>query len=214
MALFDNFASDYDSFFNTSLGRAVLETEKNLIMKMISPEAGLSALDAGCGTGVFSEFLVRAGMDVTGFDESPEMLGIASKKKSLKTVRMVRGDINKLPFDSDCFDRVLCAFVIEFIPDAKQVISELKRVLKPGGILVVATLNSDGAWAQSRKDDEFWNNATFRNEKALKEIGLEDAEFEQCLFFPPNTKRFFKLADWSARIKNVPGAVVFSRWEK
>ncbi|MEZ4812922.1 MAG: class I SAM-dependent methyltransferase [Caldisericia bacterium] len=56
-------------------------------MKMISPEAGLSALDAGCGTGVFSAFLVKAGMDVTGFDESPEMLGTASKKKSWKSVR-------------------------------------------------------------------------------------------------------------------------------
>lgn len=214
MALFDNFASDYDSFFDTPMGSAVLATEKDLIMKMVSSEPGLSALDAGCGTGVFSEFLVKTGMDVTGFDESPEMLGIANKKPTLKNVRMVRGDINKLPFESNCFDRVLCAFVIEFIKNPKPVISELKRVLKTGGVLVIATLNSDGTWAKSRKGDEFWNNATFRNEKALKEVGLEDAEFEQCLFFPPTTKRFFRVADWSSKIHGEAGAVVVARWEK
>jgi ubiquinone/menaquinone biosynthesis C-methylase UbiE len=215
MALFDKTAGEYDSFFETKQGKAILKIEADMIMKMIKPEPNLRVLDAGCGTGIFTEYLVSAGMDVTGFDESPEMLKIAERKETLKSVRLVRGDIFKIPFESASFDRVLCAYVIEFIKDVKPVVAELKRVLKSGGILVLATQNSKGSWAESRKGDEFWDNATFRTAEEIRNLGLEDAIINHCIHFPPTTKSLFGIKEWCGKISSKEnGAVVVARWQK
>ncbi len=218
MALFDSMAGSYDNFFGSVWGKEVLKYESSLIMKMIKPEPNLRVLDAGCGTGIFTEFLASAGMDVTGFDESPEMLKIAEKKETLKSVRLVRGDISKLPFESESFDRVLCTFVIEFIPDPQSVIDELKRVLKPGGILVLASLNLKGMCVKAknrRLDKGLEGNVIFRSAEDIKKFGLQGATTDHCVYFLPTTKNMFRLKEWWGRLffkRN--GAVVVIRWQK
>lgn len=215
MALFDSVAGSYDSFFETHLGKAVYRAESRAIMSMLDPAPGLKALDAGCGTGVFTHQLVSTGMNVTGVDESREMLRIAENKPELRTVRFVRGDIEHIPFDAGSFDRILCGFVIEFIQDAKRIITQLKRVLKPGGILVVSTLNSRGAWAESRKGDPFWDKAIFRSVDDTRKLGLEDATFTYCVHFPPTARFMLGLRESIGRFRNSNcGAVIVARWQK
>ncbi|HOO97408.1 MAG TPA: methyltransferase domain-containing protein [Caldisericia bacterium] len=213
MSLFDGVAGCYDAFFDTRLGKAVLHYELQLIMKMLDPKSGLSTLDAGCGTGVFTEQLVKSGMTVTGFDESEKMLEVASKKPDLKRTKFLKGDIHNLPFEDASFDRVLCAFVVEFLENPKTAIREFWRVLKPGGVLVVATLNSKGAWADSRKADPFWHNATFRTDDELLALGPTGGAARHCVFFPPTTKVFFGVHETLGRCKGSDeGAAVIARW--
>lgn len=89
MALFDQEASTYDNWYNTPLGSFVDRLEKELIAKSAQPQAGEKALDLGCGTGIFTIWLAKQGLDVTGIDLSSEMLAKAREKHSGKILQSI-----------------------------------------------------------------------------------------------------------------------------
>ena len=100
---------------------------------------GKQVLDAGCGTGRYSlEINERTGANVTGIDFSRGMLSKASQKD--KGI-WLQGDASNLPFERAIFDTVIIMLVLQHIDDEPQVISEAKRVLKPGGQLVIVTVS-------------------------------------------------------------------------
>ena len=91
-------------------------------------------LDVGCGEG---RFIAQDPKKITGVDLNEASLKKCRKKK----YRVVKADVRKLPFKNQSFAGVHCSHVIEhFDPgDAHQLLSELDRVLAPGGILVIRT---------------------------------------------------------------------------
>ncbi|MFB3906871.1 MAG: class I SAM-dependent methyltransferase [Candidatus Eisenbacteria bacterium] len=93
------------------------------------------ALDAGCGTG---GNLCRLGRDraAVGIDLSPLALAFARRKCASP---LARGTILSLPFRSGCFDLVLCSDVLyhRAVPDDTAALSEMRRVLRAGGLLIV-----------------------------------------------------------------------------
>ncbi len=91
-------------------------------------------LDAGCGTGFITEKLPN----VIGVDSSKKMLSECSKK-----VRTVHASLTKLPFEDDYFDNIVSISVLQDVKDYKKVISEFKRVLKPGGKLLITVLDKE-----------------------------------------------------------------------
>jgi 2-polyprenyl-3-methyl-5-hydroxy-6-metoxy-1,4-benzoquinol methylase len=99
---------------------------------------GRTLLDAGCGTGLFSQMAAGRGAQVTSLDVGPELLVEVSKK--CRSERVV-GDLLALPFEEGRFDVVVCTEVIEHTPEPGRAVTELARVLRPGGILVVTTPN-------------------------------------------------------------------------
>ncbi len=215
MALFDSQASEYDSFFQSPLGKAIFWAEERAIMRMLGARPGLVALDAGCGTGVFTASLVKAGMIVTGIDESEKMLAVAKSKPPLNVVKFIKGNLERLPFEDDSFDRVLCSFVFEFISDPKQIVGELFRVLKPGGVLVIATLNSKGPFAKVREGKGVFANAFFRDKyELLKAVGKKGMA-TTCVHFGPNAKGLFTLRElWGNLARKDDGAAVVVRFGK
>jgi ubiquinone/menaquinone biosynthesis C-methylase UbiE len=76
---------------------------------------------------------------LTGVDLSPEMLAIAetSAKKMQRAIELKEGDAQTLPFEDGSFDTVVCTYSLCSVPDEAQAISEMKRVLKPGGRLIL-----------------------------------------------------------------------------
>ncbi|GAA3409682.1 class I SAM-dependent methyltransferase [Paenibacillus hodogayensis] len=97
---------------------------------------GKVILDAGCGVGAFSEPLVEQNT-VYGVDFSEKSLEYAAAR-GLKTLN---GDLTALPFEEGMFDVVVCNGVIQLIEQYEDVLRELARVTKPGGTLLVETLN-------------------------------------------------------------------------
>lgn len=97
---------------------------------------GKEVLDAGCGVGAFSEPLVGQNT-VYGVDFSVKSLEFAAGR-GLKTMP---GDLTALEFPNGKFDVVLCIGVIQLIEQYEDVIRELARVTKPGGTLLIETLN-------------------------------------------------------------------------
>ncbi len=102
-------------------------------------KAGDQVLDVACGTGVLAREAKRqAGADgqVTGVDINDGMLAVARSKSP--AIHWREGKAENLPFDDNAFDRVLCQFGLMFFRDQKKAISEMLRVLRPGGGLAIA----------------------------------------------------------------------------
>jgi ubiquinone/menaquinone biosynthesis C-methylase UbiE len=171
--LFDDWPERYDLWFDTPVGKAVLKYEVALVLDLLRPVRGEKILDAGSGTGIFTrEFLVR-GADVVGLDISLAMLRWAKVKNEAFSHRMVTADMALLPFADGVFDKTVSVTALEFIEDEKRAVAGLFRVTKPGGIVVVATLNSLSPWAIRRREnarqdrESIFNRVFFRSPSQL-----------------------------------------------
>lgn len=103
-------------------------------------------LDAGCGYCIHAERLARRGFEVTGVDFSPSALEAAGrylKQRGLEgKISLQQGDLLALPFADGQFDAVHCWGVLMHIPDLERALTELLRVVAPGGRLVLMENNS------------------------------------------------------------------------
>ncbi|MBR3783726.1 MAG: bifunctional demethylmenaquinone methyltransferase/2-methoxy-6-polyprenyl-1,4-benzoquinol methylase UbiE [Bacteroidales bacterium] len=97
-----------------------------------------NVLDVACGTGDMAVSLVERGCTVTGVDISEEMLAIARQKAPIVTFMIA--DAEHLPFHDASFDAVTCAFGVRNFVHLEQGLSEMLRVLKPGGRMVILEL--------------------------------------------------------------------------
>ncbi len=149
--LFDEWPERYDQWFTTPIGKLVRETEGELVMDLLKPKAGEKILDAGCGTGVFTLDFLAAGAEVVGLDISAPMLKLAIKKSAGYAFSALRGDMEHLPFKDNSFDKAVSVTALEFIADGRGAVNELFRVTRPGGWVVVASLNSLSPWAARRR---------------------------------------------------------------
>ncbi len=114
-------------------------------------EKGEKILDVGCGAGVDTILAAeKAGPEgeATGIDIVPEMIEKAeSNRKMVDTdnVKFINTSGEKLPFSDDTFDVVISNGVINLIPDKKTAMTEIIRVLKPGGRLMMADQVATGS---------------------------------------------------------------------
>lgn len=104
--------------------------------------SSLSALDIGCGGGLLSEPLAKKGAQVSGIDASSVSIEVAKAhaRQSGLTIdyrHMLSSDLS----NEEKFDVVLNTEVIEHVPDQQQLVDECCALLKPGGLLIMATLN-------------------------------------------------------------------------
>jgi ubiquinone/menaquinone biosynthesis C-methylase UbiE len=99
-------------------------------------------LDVACGTGVLARAVAKYHPDtsITGLDPNPGMLAVARKKSP--TISWQQGRAEELPFDDESFDIVLSQFGLMLFSSAKTALKEMKRVLKPGGYMIIAVFDS------------------------------------------------------------------------
>lgn len=186
--IFNEWPEKYDQWFETPLGRLVKKYESDLVLEMLQPQQGERILDAGCGTGVFTLDLLAAGAQVVGCELSLAMLLRAGRKTEGRPFHIVRGDMRKLPFGDNVFDKTLSVTAIEFIVDATSAIAELFRVSKPGGTIVVSTLNSLSPWAGQRKakvkeGHSVFEHALFRSPGDLLSLSPVDGVVKTAIHF-------------------------------
>ena len=219
--IFDDWPEKYDLWFETPIGRLIKKYESDLVLEMLRPEQGERILDAGCGTGIFTLDVLATGARVIGLELSLPMLLRAGRKLEGHPFHTVRGDMTKLPFAEDEFDKAVSVTAIEFIEDAKTAISELFRVTKPGGCVVVATLNSLSPWAARRKKKaknrhSLFENAFFRSPDQLKSLSpLEGAVKTTIHFQKDDDPEEAEKIEKKGQAKGLEtGAFAVVRWEK
>jgi 2-polyprenyl-3-methyl-5-hydroxy-6-metoxy-1,4-benzoquinol methylase len=125
-----------------------VKAKRSLTPQLIQPELleilkdlqSKSILDAGCGEGMFANFLTNHGAIVTGIDGSESMIQFARKKYPNMKLAVVdlMGD---LPFAAETFDAVVSIFVVMSLSDLDNFLAESYRVLKKGGKLVICTFH-------------------------------------------------------------------------
>jgi SAM-dependent methyltransferase len=118
-----------------------------LIVQRAGVEPGMDVLDVACGTGNATLPAARAGARVTGLDFAPGLLDIARERAAdaMVEIDFVEGDAQEMPFDDSSFDRVVSTFGHMFAPDHRRTADELRRVLRPDGVIAVACWIPEGS---------------------------------------------------------------------
>ena len=128
-----------------------------------------SVLDVGCGTGEITARLTKLfpRASFTGIDLEQSHLARAAEK--VPQARFQVGDALAIPFDDASFDLVVCRHLVQAVPDPARVLSEIKRVLKPGGRLHVIAEDYGMLWCHPTElnPDGFWHRLPPQYEKAV-----------------------------------------------
>jgi SAM-dependent methyltransferase len=136
---YDDFAATYVAANDNGLFNAWYDRPE--MLRLAGDVKGKRVLDAGCGHGPLMVALRDRGALVAGFDLSPSMIEIAADR--LGTGADIRvADLSKLlPYDDDEFDVVTCSLALHYVQDWAPTLAELRRVLKPGGRLLVSIIH-------------------------------------------------------------------------
>ena len=115
-------------------------------LDVLAPKPGERILDAGCGTGRHLGPTLRAGSYPVGVDFSRGMLNVA--RRNYPEVPLAVADLQRsLPFETGCFDAVLCALIGEHLDELPLALREMHRVLGVGGRLVFSVYHPEMAAA-------------------------------------------------------------------
>lgn len=193
MAIFDEFASHYDDWYEEKKGSFIDKVETEIAFEMLEIKKGMKILDVGCGTGNFCIKLAETGCQVTGIDVSEEMLAIARAKASGKNLQInfINMDVTELKFKDNEFDAVISMAAVEFIHDVKKVTEEIFRVVKIGGQVFVGTINGDSEWGEFYRSkiangNTVYKYADFKTNQDLKSWNPNNlVRTGECLFVSP-----------------------------
>lgn len=219
--IFDHWPEKYEQWFQTPIGRLVEEYEKRLILEMLQPVPGERILDAGCGSGVFTRPLLAAGAQVDGLEISLPMLQRAREISAGYPFRSIQGDMLHLPFQDNRFDKVVSVTAIEFIQDAGVAVLEAFRVTRPGGAILVATLNSLSPWASrrmeaGRKGHSLFKQAIFRSPAEIRGLAAVEGTMRTAVHFQKDEDPLIaREVEETGQIKGLStGAFLAVRWLK
>ena len=133
---YDSFAESYSAENESSLLNAYYE--RPAMIGLAGDVDGRRVLDAGCGSGPLSAALGAKGAIMTGFDSSPAMLELARQRLGAAADLYVADLSKPLPFADGSFDDVVSSLVLHYLEDWSAPLAELRRVLKPGGRLILS----------------------------------------------------------------------------
>lgn len=137
--MFDNVAPRYD-LLNTLMTGGIVNYWRKVTTEAVAPKPGEHILDLAAGTGTSSVPFAEAGAQVTACDMSHGML--AEGRRRHPQLNFVYGDGTDLPFEDDTFDAVTISYGLRNISDTEKALSEMLRVTKPGGRIVVAEFST------------------------------------------------------------------------
>lgn len=122
-----------------NVGDMSLKRRASKILEGLDLKAGDKILDVGCGDGFYLYILNSLPMKfkLIGFDHDEIVLRNARKNVISKSIKLIKGDIIKMPFKENYYKKVIMTEVLEHVEDDKKALLEVYRILKPGGILVL-----------------------------------------------------------------------------
>jgi ubiquinone/menaquinone biosynthesis C-methylase UbiE len=141
----ENYAGGYNPALLRGLARREVQREAAFLIPYLSP--AMRVLDCGCGPGSITLGLAELAGEVVGIDIEAGQLEIGreeARKRNLSTVRFEQASVYALPFGFETFDAVLAHAVLYHLGQPYEALAEMKRVLKPGGVLGLRDADSEG----------------------------------------------------------------------
>lgn len=189
--LWGNKAQDWADF-QEGMSRPIYQE----VIRQTELGPGKALLDVGCGSGMFCEIASMVDSRISGIDATPEMLAIARQRLPKGDFRL--GEMEELPYKDHTFDITTNFNAIQYAHNPEEVLRELRRVTKPGGLVSIVT------WGDPQRCDiakYFWemrmlaeesNNPFALSDKEnliemLQEAGLHlqhDDEITVTWFYP------------------------------
>ncbi|MHB1426203.1 MAG: class I SAM-dependent methyltransferase [Gemmataceae bacterium] len=140
-------------------------------------------LDAACGNGRYSRFLLRhadADALITSFDLSPGMLLRARARLRGTRVSHIVADLTRLPYAAASFDSVVCGWALEHLPDPRTGLRELARVLQPSGKLLLLSTEDTLTGAMCSR---LWHCRTYNRTELSQVCGQCGLRWEREMWF-------------------------------
>jgi SAM-dependent methyltransferase len=138
-------------------------------------------LDLGCGTGALLDQLEGCSAELWGLDRSPEGLKFCALRGHKK---LILGDATRLPFRQNYFDVITAIGLIEHLEDDQLFLSEVKRLLKPDGVLVLLTSSFPYLWSMHDTANEHIRRYYLRQlNHQINELGFRTIRFSHLNFF-------------------------------
>ena len=161
----------YNGFITKELNSFRKEAWKKQLSRHL-PDPKMKILDVGTGPGFFACILSELGHDVTGIDASEGMLSHAADnaKKLGVEPNLVKMDVNELTFEDDSFDAIVTRNVTWTLMHPNEVYAEFKRILKPGGKLLIYDAN----WFIHLFDEEKLKRVNKLNDDYIAKYGADD----------------------------------------
>lgn len=131
-----------------SMPTASVFTDRNVVdrIKAAARVADkMRVLDVGCGPGIMTAALAYDAKEIVAFDITPEMISRARQRcetEGLTNVQFQVGQAEKLPFEDASFNVIVTRLTFHHFSDPAIVLSEMKRVIKPGGTIIIADIIS------------------------------------------------------------------------
>lgn len=191
IGLYDIYARRYDAI----KGNADVEEHVYIaqpLMQRLRPRTDPLVLDVATGTGRIPLALcqhVRFEGCIIGLDMSRKMLEVAAEKIAAQRftdyVTLLHGSAESLPFDDNVFDVVTCMEALEFMPQPAAQLTEIIRVLRPGGLLLT-TLRIRERWMPGR----IWDESAFTTmlaERGIRAIEIQPWQYDYMLVWGRKT---------------------------
>lgn len=136
----ERYVHGYEDWTREWMAQRTATRELGFLLPHLSP--GLTVLDVGCGPGSITVGLAEivAPGQVTGMDIEPRQLAAAQQlaaDRGIGNVRFQQGSVYELPFPDATFDVAVAHFVIEHVSEPLRALREVRRVLRPGGIVAI-----------------------------------------------------------------------------
>jgi SAM-dependent methyltransferase len=163
-AAYETMAARYAANIDTKPHNAYYD--RPAMLSLLPDVSGKKVLDAGCGPGVYAQWLVEHGAQVLGLDASPQMVELTRQRVGDRAQFRVTDLSAPLDFLQDAtFDMVLSALTISYIADLNALFAEFARALRPAGLFVFSTHHpmSDfqyhgGNYFETAQVTETWNS--------------------------------------------------------
>ncbi|MDO8489356.1 MAG: methyltransferase domain-containing protein [Candidatus Omnitrophota bacterium] len=211
---FDTIASRYDEQLPDHIREFLLVKKTRLTLKTLNKygiKSGAKGIDLGCGTGWYLKNISEYGYNMSGLDSSARLIDEAKNINQGNGVKLEVADILKLEYPENSFDFAYCINSLHHLRDNtqfNQAISEIHRVLKKGGLLIIHELNTfflfrlymNYIFPLTNRIDRFGGENWVMPKKLARQKLFEVKEIYYYTFFPHIIPKF--LFGFFSRINN------------